>query len=100
MDGTDGGGSMGSLHGDVGGGVNGDMEARMENADGDSGTSALESMGYIDNGAGMGRRKDDSTGSGHSVLQTVLLILVAVFFGGSLLYFLITGILSMFGVPL
>lgn len=91
---------MGSLHGDVGADVNGDMEARMENADGDSGTSTLQSMGYIDNGTGMGRREDDSTDSRHSVLQMIVLILVAVFFGGSLLYFLITGMLGMFGVPL
>lgn len=91
---------MGGLHGDVGGGVNGDMEARMENADGDSETSALQSMGYIDNGTGMGRREKDSTDSGHTVLQMVLMIIVAVFVGGSLLYFLITGILAMFGVPL
>ncbi|MFC6769297.1 hypothetical protein [Natrinema soli] len=100
MDGDGGGGAMGSLHGDVGGGVNGDMEARMENADGDSGTSALQSMGYIDNGTGMAQGEGDSTDSAHSVLQSVILITVAVFFGGSLLYFLITGILSLFGVTL
>ncbi|WP_226481503.1 hypothetical protein [Natrinema amylolyticum] len=100
MDGDGGGGTMGGLHGDVGGGVNGDTEARMENADGDSRTSALQSMGYIDNGTGMGRREGDSTDAGHSVLQSVLLITVAVFVGGSLLYFLITGILAMFGVTL
>ncbi|QRV14639.1 hypothetical protein JMJ58_17145 [Haloterrigena salifodinae] len=82
------------------GSLNGDIEARMENADGDSETSALQSMGYIDNGTGMSRREEDSTDSGHSVLQMVLLITVAVFFGGSLLYFLITGILAIFGVSL
>ncbi|NUC71482.1 hypothetical protein HTZ84_04005 [Haloterrigena sp. SYSU A558-1] len=82
------------------GSLNGDIEARMENADGDSETSALQSMGYIDNGTGMGRREEDSTDSGQSVLQTVLLITVAVFFGGSLLYFLITGVLAIFGVSL
>ncbi|NUB92603.1 hypothetical protein HT576_16470 [Haloterrigena sp. SYSU A121-1] len=82
------------------GSLNGDIEARMENADGDSETSALQSMGYIDNGTGTGRREEDSTDSGQSVLQTVLLITVAVFFGGSLLYFLITGVLAIFGVSL
>ncbi|ELZ17992.1 hypothetical protein C477_12327 [Haloterrigena salina JCM 13891] len=82
------------------GSLNGDIEARMENADGDSETSALQSMGYIDNGTGMGRREEDSTDSRQSVLQMVLLITVAVFFGGSLLYFLITGLLAIFGVSL
>ncbi|WP_137290578.1 hypothetical protein [Natronorubrum halophilum] len=82
------------------GSLNGDIGARMENADGDSGTSALQSMGYMNTGTGMGRKEEDSTDSGHSILRMVLLITVAVFFGGSLLYFLITGILALFGIPL
>ncbi|WP_339106000.1 hypothetical protein [Haloterrigena salinisoli] len=82
------------------GSLNGDIEARMENADGDSGTSILQSMGYIDDGTGTDRREEDSADSGHSVLQMVLMITVSVLFGGSLLYFLITGILAIFGVSL
>lgn len=100
MDETDGGGSIWGQNGDTGGGVTGDMESRMENADGNSGTSALQSMGDRNDETGMGQRGGESTGSTHSVLQMVFMIIVAVFFGGSLLYFLITGLLAMFGVPL
>lgn len=82
------------------GDVNGDIEARMENADGDSGTSVLQSMGYLDTGAKIGSTDGDSTDSGPSVLQSVIMIAVAVFFGVSCLYFLLSGILAIFGVQL
>ncbi|WP_224448628.1 hypothetical protein [Haloprofundus salilacus] len=101
MDGDGGGmdgGEMGSMHSIGMEDVNGDIEARMERTDGDPGISALQSMGYIDNGDGIGQREGDSTDSGHSALQSILITTVVVFFVGSLLYFLITGILGMLGV--
>lgn len=100
MDADDGGGAMGGIHGDVGGGVNGGLESRMENADGDSEASTLQSMGYRTDDGGMGRKEGNAADSGRSVLESVGLITVALFVGSSLLYFLLTGILAMFGVYL
>lgn len=82
------------------GDINGDIEARMENADGDSGTSVLKSMGYIDKGARIGQNNGGSMDTGHSVLQSILITTVVVFFGVSCLYFLLSGIWAMFGVHL
>lgn len=94
------GGEVGGVNRVGMGDVNGDIEARMENADGDSGTSTLQSMGYIDSDAGTGRTDGDSTDSGHSVLKPIVITAVVAFFGLSCLYFLLSGILAMFGVQL
>lgn len=102
MDGD--GGEMGggdtSMHGVRTGDANGDIEARMENADRDSGASVLQSMGYLNDDAGIGRSDGGSTDSRLSVLKSALILVVVVFFGMSLLYFLVTGILAMVGVSL
>ncbi|EJN58409.1 hypothetical protein [Halogranum rubrum] len=98
MDGD--GGEMGGMHGAGTGDVNGDIEARMENVDGDSGASVLQSMGYLDSDTGTNRSDGESTSSEFSTLKTTLILVLSVFFAGSLLYFLVTGILSVFGVSL
>ncbi|QLG26653.1 hypothetical protein HUG10_03450 [Halorarum halophilum] len=103
MDGDGGGLEGGGMGGMNSGGirdVNGDIEARMENTDGDSGVAALQSMGYIDGGAEMGQGDGDSTSSWHSTLNSVIVIAMAALLGGYLLYSLLSGILAMFGVQL
>ncbi|WP_435362173.1 hypothetical protein [Haloarchaeobius sp. DFWS5] len=98
MDGDDGGmgsGGLGSAHSVGNTDIDGDTEARMENADGDSGMSALQSMGYVDSDAGTER---DATGSGHSTLQTVVILAVVGFFGLSVLYLIISTLLLTFGI--
>ena len=103
MDGDSGGmdgGEMGGVNGAGMGDTDGDTRAGMESTDGDPGTSTLQSMGYIDSGAGMARGDRDSTDSGASVLQSVIIVAVIVFFGVSFVYFLLMGILAMFGMQL
>lgn len=94
------GGGDTSMHGVGTGYANRDSEARMENADSDSGASVLQSMGYRNDDTGFGRSDVDSTDSKLSALKSVILLVGAVFFGSSFLYFLVAGILEMFGVSL
>lgn len=96
MDGDDASDAMGGLH-DVGG-SGGSIEARME--DGDSGTSTLQSLGYVENGPETSREGGKSPDSWISTFKTAVMALVAVFLGLSLLYLFITSILFMFGVTL
>lgn len=96
-------GGIGDLNGGGMGGMDGDGGTGTESTDGDHpdpGTSALQSMGYIDSGAGMDRTGGDSTGSWTSSLQSVIITAMMVFVGLGFVYFLIGGILAMFGVQL
>lgn len=90
---------------DIGGMSGGEMMGRtgaeIGSTDGDSPDSAesvLQSMGYRDGGTGTGRTDENSTGSWVSDLQTIVILAVVGFLGVSTAYFLITGVLAMFGV--
>lgn len=86
------GGGMGGTHG-VGMGSTGEDSP-------DSGESVLQSMGYRDSEAGMNRTEGNSTGSWTSVLQKVIILTVVGFLGVCFVYFVLTGILAIFGVHL
>lgn len=99
MDGDGGettGGEMGSITGNEG--ANGTYGIGMESSD-DSATASLQSMGYVDDETKIGEADGDSTSSGLSVLQAVVIVL-AVVLGSYALYSAITGILAMLGVQL
>lgn len=76
----------------------GDGETGSTNVD--SGTSALQSMGYLDRGAETGRERGDSTRSVFSIIVNGIVMVVAAFTAISLLYFLVAGVLAVFGVYL
>lgn len=97
------GGVMGGLSSGGRVGMNEDGRDGTESTDGDhpdSGTSALESMGYIDSGTGIERRNGNSTSSGTSVIWSAITAAMMVFVGFSFVFFLLRGILAMFGVQL
>lgn len=104
MDGDGGGmdaGGMGGMTGSEMGGTAGDGEAGMGSMDGnppDSRPGVLESIGYIDSGAGMDKMDGDSTGSGTSDFQSIINKAVVALFGFCFLFLLLKGILAMFGV--
>lgn len=93
------GSEMGGMSGDGSGGTNGQYGIGMESSDDDSPSAALKSMGYVDKGAKMGGVEGAATSSELSILQKILLVLVAVF-GVYVVYSVITGILALFGVQL
>ncbi|ADB63151.1 hypothetical protein Htur_4337 (plasmid) [Haloterrigena turkmenica DSM 5511] len=100
MDGDGGGMDSGGMSG---GGIGGMDVTGIESTDRDSPDSAesvLQSMGYRDSGVGMERRDENSTDSWTSDLRTVMILAVVGFFGVCFVYFLLTGILAMFGVYL
>ncbi|WP_276256262.1 hypothetical protein [Halomontanus rarus] len=101
MDGDGGGIDGGGMAGMNGGGmVDMDGDGRTDGDYPDAGTSALESMGYIDSGTRVNGTGRDSTSSWASVLKSVVTTAVMVFFGVCFVYFLLGGILAMFGVQL
>lgn len=100
MDGDGGGMDAGGLSG---GGMGGTHEVGMGRTgedSPDSGESVLQSMGYRDSEAGMNRTDGNSTGSRTSILQTVVTLAIVGFLGIGFAYFLLTGILAIFGVHL
>ncbi|WP_276254019.1 hypothetical protein [Halomontanus rarus] len=106
MDGDGGGmdrGAMGGLSSGEMVGMNKDGRDGTESTDGDhpdSGTSALESMGYIDSGTGIDRRTGDSPSSGTSIIRSAITAAMMVFVGFAFVFFLLRGILAVFGVQL
>jgi len=92
-----GGGGTGSMNGEF---INQSVGDGTGGTDDDSGTSALQSLGYIESGAGTEREDGDSTRSVTSVLKTIVFLAVGFFFVGSFLYFLLSGILAFLGVQL
>lgn len=100
MDGDGGGMDVGGMSGGGMGGTPGvGMETTGEESP-DSGEEVLQSMGYRDSGAGMERTDESSTGSWTAVLQRVAILALVGFLAISSAYFLLTGILALFGVSL
>ncbi|WP_415378597.1 hypothetical protein [Halosimplex sp. TS25] len=66
----------------------------------DSASGTLQSMGYVDSEAEVGRDDGDATGSGDSILQTVAIVAVAGFFALTAAYFLLEMILWIVGAAL
>lgn len=97
MDGDGGGtdaGGMGAM--DSGGAA--EMGSTNEESP-DSGSSVLQSMGYLDSGTEM-NSADGSAGSEMSVFESVVIAAVVLLVGIGFLYFLLAGILAIFGVQL
>ncbi|WP_435362812.1 hypothetical protein [Haloarchaeobius sp. DYHT-AS-18] len=98
MDG-DGGGTDGVSPGVL----NGGNVAGRDHLDGEptnSESSVLQSLGYTNDHAGMDRAGGDAANSRIETLKMVILNTVLLFVGLNLLYFLLSGILAMFGVRL
>ncbi len=81
-------------------GIDGSNGDGMGGTDEDSGSSVLQSMGYVDSGADIGREDGDASRSVSSILQTVVILAVVGFFGISVLYLLLSVVLSLFGVQI
>lgn len=100
MDGDGGGMDVGGMSGGGMGGTSGvGMGSTTEDSQ-DSAEAVLQSMGYRDSEAEMDRTDGNSTGSWTSVLQSVVILVMVGFLGISFVYFLITGVLAIFGVHL
>ncbi|WP_459194545.1 hypothetical protein [Halosimplex sp. J119] len=65
-----------------------------------SASGALRSMGYTDSGAEVGRDDGDGTGSGDSILQTVVIVTVAGSFALTAAFFFLQMILAVLDVVL
>lgn len=64
-----------------------DVDQTEGGSEDDSASGTLRSMGYIDSGAGVGRDDGDATGSGDSILQTVVIVAVFGFFALTAAFF-------------
>jgi len=79
---------------------NGNIEARMEEGEETAEVSTLKSMGYIDDEAeiSQGEKREESTSSVVSTLQTVVILAISAFLVFAVLFILGETVLSVLGV--
>ncbi|WP_339102841.1 hypothetical protein [Haloterrigena salinisoli] len=80
-----------------GGGISG-LGSESTEYESESSEEVLQSMGYRHSEAEIDRTNGNSTGSWTEVLQQVMILALVGFLGVSFAYFLLTGILAIFGV--